>query len=325
MGTSFDLNRDGVTQSLLATFLECRQKANLKLERWVPRRTSMPLRYGTLAHSVLEAFQKIQIKKPAFVPSAAQVKVEVAKVGAAYRKEHGSRWGAETEEEFEHNLAQIETIVPEYFKFWSKKPLQWIEVEEVFRIPFCYDPLMKGDVPSKTTWLTGRYDGIFRRQGKLWLFDHKNKSRIDEDQFGSVLLRDFQINFYLLAVWKLTKTIPAGFVYNVIRRPSLTWTKKESLPEHMVRLRKHIAEDPSHYFKRYEVIVHKDDLLQFEQELKEVISDFADWLKAKRPVRMFGQPCVTKYGLCDFVPMCYEDETGPFVRRPVLFSELEDR
>ena len=301
-------------------FTECRQKASVYLDRWTPIKTATPLLHGIMTHSVLETLHEKQQKNPGYVPSLQETVNVTRAVTKAYEKEHGGRWNEEEAQNFEVISAQIESVMPEYFKHWAKHPLKWIDVEGVFRIPFQYGT---GGGVGKT-WLTGRFDGVYTaKNGAVWLFDAKNKSQIVEEQLGETLLRDFQINFYLLAVKILTGKVPAGFLYSVARRPNLKLKQSESIPEYAARIRAHIAEDPEHYFKRYEVVVDKADLTAFEVELRELVSEFAAWLAAGRPVRLFGQPCVGKYGMCRNVPFCYNGDKAPFMKRDSVFSELD--
>ena len=50
----YDPSRDGVTFSLLSTFLDCREKARLYLQGWTPRSSSMALTFGSIIHKIDE-------------------------------------------------------------------------------------------------------------------------------------------------------------------------------------------------------------------------------------------------------------------------------
>ena len=317
----YSLQSHGVTQSLLGMWRECKQKARLYLLRWTPNRTGKALTHGILGHSVLEHFHKMQQKDSKFIPTEAQV----AKVVQVHARKHaakeGSRWSGEQQQEFEMIVAQLTAVYPAYFEFWRKKPLKWVNVEGVFRVPFVY---ANKNGKNCSTWLNGRLDGAYMSSKKLWLMDAKNKSRIDENELGDTLLRDFQINFYLLAVQILTGKVPEGFTYNIIRRPGLKLGKKESMPGHVQRIRKHIADEPEHYFKRFEVSVDNNDLVMFKQELCDTLTEFHTWFHGGMPVQFFGQPCVGKYGMCQYVPIDYRDDYSTFHKRKAIFSELED-
>lgn len=314
----YNMTEDGVTQSLLGMFFECRQKANVYLDRWSPLKVAQPLLHGILTHRVLEIVHEGQ-RKTKKTPGRDSILATVQKVLADHEKEDGGRWSAEETEKFETVGAQMLAVLPAYFEYWDrKKPLDWVDVEGVFRVPFEFEPGYK-------TWLMGRFDGVYTAKTKtLWLFDAKNKSQIVEEQLGETLLRDFQINFYLLAVRILTGKIPAGFLYNVIRRPNLKVGKAESLEQYRARIVEHIKEDPEHYFKRYEVCVSKEDLDQFEKELRGILLEFYNWTRAGRPVRLFGQPCINKFGMCPNIPVCYNDNRATFFQRPSIFRELDE-
>ena len=316
----YDFWSDGVTQGLLKKFLECRQLAKLYLQGWTSNRVGSALLHGILTHSVLERLHEWQRKTKLACPSRESVLKMVEYVLSIYRKKEGLRWSAEQVNEFNQIGAQIQAVVPAYFQYWKSKPLQWLEIEGVFRIKHTFGPGAKD-----WTWLTGRLDGLYTAKGALGLFDAKNKSQISQDQFGEVLLRDWQINFYLLAVWKMTKRYPNEFIYNVMRRPGLEFRKTDSLVAYRARIEDHIQEKGGdYYFSRYAVAVDKADLLAFEQELNGVLFEFKQWLEAGMPSRLFGQPCITKYGLCSMVPIDYNGDFSFHHQREEMFSELSE-
>ena len=50
----YDPKTDGVTFSLLSTFLDCREKARLHLKGWTPTSASMALTFGSIVHKIDE-------------------------------------------------------------------------------------------------------------------------------------------------------------------------------------------------------------------------------------------------------------------------------
>lgn len=314
---AYDFKHDGITQSLLHTWIECRQKAKLSIERWSSLRVAYPLKHGNISHSVMEKLHEKQSKNLNYVPKERDVVETLAEVRNAYENEHAGRWSESESEDFELICAQVEAVMSAYFTHWEKHPLKWVDIEGVFRVRFEYGA-------GKSTWLNGRFDGVYQSAKGLWLFDSKNKSRIDEEALGDTLLRDLQINFYLLALWKTTGKFPSGFIYNVIRRPGLKLGKSESIPGYMQRIRDSISEDPEHYFKRYEVSVDQDDLVKFEKELKSMCVEFDNWFYGGMLTWKYGMPCVDKYGMCKYVPVCYRGDYSMFFKRKVQFAELEE-
>lgn len=313
---AYSLWVDGVTQSLLLKFLECRQKCKLYLQGWKLARQSNAIEHGTLTHAVLEIVHNWQRKVGNKLPSKESLDDIIRVVLQRHRAKIGARWSADQVKEFNVLGAQLYAVVPNYFRYWHSKPLAWTGVEHKFRIKYTFGPGLKD-----WTFLRGAFDGVYDMKPGLGLFDAKNKAQFSDDQLGEVLLRDWQINFYLLALWKQTGEFPREFIYNVMRRPGLDFRKNDSLPQYRDRIVEHIQEKGSdYYFRRYHVAVEKYDLLQFEAELKGVLLEFKQWLEAGMPSRLFGQPCVGKYGLCEFVRADYNGDWTPYKKREFMLD-----
>lgn len=286
----------GVSASGLVDFLTCRMAHKLYKEGWVQRRTPYPLHYGRVAHEVLEAIHNFERSNSKFDP----LKVVRAVCQRIQKKEAGL-WIGEEAQAFELICAQLEAVIPAYVKYYAKKKYNWVGVEEWFHTPF------------SDTFLNGRFDNVFERAG-LWLFDTKNKSDIEPEEMGEVITCDFQVNFYILALWLITKKYPRGFIYNILRRPGLKLGKKETLEMYSERIKEHISEKgEEYYFQRYEISVIKSDIIKFKDELEtKHLPAYWKWYAENQPTTLFGNPCAGKYGLCRYVPICYADDYSGF-------------
>lgn len=312
----YDPWKDGVTQGILSTYNDCKQKAKISAQGHTQQKLGHALEWGIVAHLILEKLHKLQSAKPKrWSPDEGLVVSTVNAVTDRYRRKHGQRWDGKRAEEFDHDVCQMIAVFPAYFNFWVKRPLDWVQVENTFAVPF--------RVPgfSKEVMLRGKLDGVYSSGGQ-WLFDAKTKSQIVESNFGETLLRDLQINFYMLALKIMSGKVPKGFLYNVIRRPGLKLGKNESLPDHVKRIRAHIADEPENYFKRYEVCIEASDLAAFQTELQGLLGEFLNWWQAKMPSRLFGMPCVGKYGMCENIGICYNETYTNHRMKEVMFEEL---
>lgn len=72
-------------------------------------------------------------------------------------------------------------------------------------------------VPGTQAYLVGTLDLVVRhrRTGKLWVYDHKTKTSFDDPLR---LELDDQMTAYLWLVWQTYKEMPAGAVYNQLRK-----------------------------------------------------------------------------------------------------------
>lgn len=324
----YSLGEEGVTQGLLATWLECKQKGKLRyFERWTPVRPAHYLQYGELGHAVLAyLYHKTRGKKP---PTRKHIITAVEDIGERHERRFGHRWGTKELDTFEKQLAQLQATLVPYFDFWSEQDyggLKWMDIEGTFRYRF-----------GQVFWLNGRFDGVFKKRDGVWLFEHKFKAKIDEHTILRTLERDYQTNFYLLALKKLTGKEPRGIYYNCIRRPghemlkTLKPTKSkpkgrpaEDIRGYRKRIEKEAETKPEHFFKRFEFALPRGHLDRFEWELEEQLGELKHWDENGRSTWTFGQPCFSRYGLCDFISICYDGDYRGFFQRPITFPELED-
>jgi RecB family exonuclease len=292
MAVKFNLAKQGISYTLLSTWLECRQKALYYMQGIKPVRLQMPLVFGSLFHSLLELVYKdgeFTLLSQEDARGAALIEVR------KYAKKYGDAWSEKELTNWEILVAQIIVLFPAYISFYADEDdCVWEEVESKFSIPF------------KGFLLTGRLDGVYQlADDSYWVMDTKVKGRIDGVAIDSTLSRDMQMHFYMLAAKQIFGVTPGGICQNVVRRPQLRRKKTETLGTYSGRIAEHIEEDPAHYFKRFEYATTEQDLLAFEKELIEMLCDFKSWVR-KQKVRLFGQPCHSRYGLCPFVPLCYD-------------------
>jgi hypothetical protein len=213
---------------------------------------------------------------------------------------------------------QLHALMPEYFAYYlddfTKK--KWISSEGEFRIPFC------------GTFIKGKMDAVFSVKGKPWLLESKTSSQINEDQLMSTLSLDLQNNIYLWALERMlhnkgSKKKPVGVLRNIIRRPGIKIKKGESLSQYEKRLRQKIIDDPEHYFIRFEIILDWHHQSMFNATFQEMVQEFMKWCDTNRPSWRYGMPCVNKYGLCQYVGICHDNDFAGFYKREKLFEELK--
>jgi hypothetical protein len=320
----YDPQRDGVTFSLLSTFLDCREKARFYLQGWTPTSSSMALTFGSIVHKIDEWVRdSIRTGKLKEVPSKQYIKNLIHDVEKLWHKDN-PRAGKQELEHLELSLLLAEGVMPRYFKYWYKdfSDLQWEKVEGVFKVPYTVKD-RKGN--NRETFLRGKIDGSFRmKKGGPWLFETKTKSRIDEEILSDILPFEMQANIYLSALRRMDKKTPSGLLYNIIRRPGLRQRKNESIKAFADRIEEDVSERPDWYFVRMEMSIDGAEIDQFELGLEDLISDFLSWWSGDSGHYKNTNHCQNKFGLCPFIGICLRNDKTNYFKRKTVFRELQE-
>lgn len=298
--------QDGITQSLLVRFMNCRERFRLRVidGLTIPERFNKSLEYGNLWHCCEEAY-------------AANPKSDKWKQALqSYAKELGNNHRMESKEVLHwYNVCKIQ--FPIYIDYWANhvhtiKRMPLLE-EANFSVPY--------KLPSgRTVNLRGKWDSvdlvtIGRHKMELWLQENKTKGdkSLNNEKIATNLHFDLQTMFYVIALREArrnptfllpemsevreklakinSKTPLAQIRYNVIRRPlsggkgtirQHAPTKSnpvgETSEEFYQRLAGIIKDDPGYYFRRWEVGIVDSDLEKFEREaLIPILESLCDW------------------------------------------------
>lgn len=308
----YDYTKDGITQGLLLMWMECRQKAQYFLQGLSSKYSTTALTHGTIGHAMLE---KIYGKFPK-QPTSQDIKKYSKEIENQWRKEN-PRAVPKAIQDLENGLLYAEILTPTYLQYWKKKDtFKWLSLEQSFKIPITTH---KG----RKTFIRGKFDGVYEKSGRPWLFETKFKALIVEADLVDMLPNDIQIKLYTWAISRLYKKLPAGVLYNLVRRIGLEQKKSENLLQFMNRCKMDIVDRPEHYFKRFEVCFEREELSDFDIELREMIDDFIDWLEGKSGHYKNSGACLGKYGRC--VYLNYENgDRQNYTKREKVFRELED-
>lgn len=295
-GPSADGPNGGVTQSMLSTFLVCRERFRIKyVEGLRPTDTfNHRIEYGNMWHVCEEEWAKQNGEIMALV----YVKLNEYGVGLCRRYPL-------QQEQIQHWYNVCKTQFPIYVDYWSKhkdtKQRTPLLQEQIFDVSY--------RLPSdRVVRLRGKWDGVDLigkgRNAGIYLLENKTKGDIKEEQLKQQLSFDLQTSLYLIALREYCgegvdlggcgPTLPQhinGVRYNVVRRPlsggkgsirqhkpTKTKPSGESSDEFHARLGGIIAEDPGHYFMRWKVEVTPRDLERFKQEfLNPILEQLYTW------------------------------------------------
>ena len=347
---------DGITQSMISGFLECRERFRLKNIVGLQEVDTFNHRieYGNMWHLCEEHFSK----------SSENIDETDGGIAALtdYAKTLCKKYPV-AQEQTNHWYQVCQMQFPIYVKYWEKhkdtKQRTPLLQEETFKVPY--------KLPSsRVVLLRGKWDSVdLIGEAGIYLQENKTKGDIKEEQLKRQLGFDLQTMFYLVAllkhrtakgsVWDIPKS-PAkvlGVRYNVVRRPlsggkgSIKQgkpTKKnpqgESAKDFYSRLGVIISEEPSHFFMRWKVEVTPNDLERFQRKFLnflEGVCIWYDWIEycCRTGTDPFSKPELhwqTPYGCWNSLASGYATELDEYLASgstlglryaDKLFMELE--
>ena len=315
----YSMKLDGITYSLLTSWLTCRQQCRFQLEGWRSIRPKEAMSFGSLFHGMLHIlYDHFRIgKTPTTMKGMLRSARGRVKPWIASYVEQESRTTSSPDfiSMLERHAAVCEAILPIYLTQWEDdfRSREWLNLESEF------DVVHPGGTPYR---LRGKRDGVFRKTGKrgVWLLETKTKSRIDSDLVDALAV-DAQNLFYMWATSLELGEMPIGVDYNVVRRPSIKQSASESAEEYAERAAVDMAARPETYFVRMEAAYDKADVLRFAEELTRKLAEFKQWSEnPDKHTYRNESSCLSRWA-CDYLSACASGTMGGYiqVRR---FSEL---
>jgi len=291
---------DGITQSLLSSFLQCKARTAFILNGWESTAPRIALERGTLVHRILQ-----DVHEAARENRPLDGIIE-GRVDEALKATRERSWGPEVYEAFREECIKFRGVLRAYLREYADDDEKtWTEVEPVF------------DVEWNGFRLRGRIDGVYRdKRGAEWLLESKTFSR-DEAGFDDSLMMDQQCLFYLTAH-------PAkGVCYDRIRSPQLRQKKGEDVAGFLARVEKDAYERGDFYFQRYEVRYPKAVVDEFQADLEEDLDEFEAWARGDMHPKKNRTACRGRYP-CPFQAACATGSMAGYAQTRKLFRELEE-
>jgi len=305
-----DLKKDGITQSMISTYLKCPRQFLFKMNRLSSEGKRTSFAFGSITHDTLDKIYKWYMDHGK-LPSILQIKEWVF----TYPKTH-ERWLPSTSsiEEQQKYMGVCYVVVTEYVRFYKKIdfiPGRLVGAEDVF------------DVKYNGYRLRGKKDLRFNIHGKRWIMETKTSSRISEDDLKDALSLNLQNLFYVTAEELESAVHVMGVLYNIVRNPGLKF-KENSLEDYCNRIRKDIRKRPDFYFLRFEVPYTSQDKRDFKQDLDQILSSIDTKLRtAQRNFYRNSTSCLGKFK-CSFLSACTSGKLIGYVQSKSLFKELEE-
>lgn len=291
----------GITFSLLSRFLCCRERFRLLVVEGLKTGEGFNhrLEYGNMWHTCEEAYA--QSRKDPTVSKRWKESVNATLTTYAqklYQDYPLSR------DEIEKWYEVCKLQFPFYVNYWDYKTKQR-GTEHRVSLPGMQEKVfdMTYNLPSgRTVRLKGKWDsvdlvGIGRNQ-HIELMENKTKGDIVPEQIIRQLTFDLQTMLYLVTLRQhydsddseYDGSMVQGVLYNVVRRPLsggkgtiVRHKAKGSKPEeaksdYYRRVAQYIANEPEHYFMRWQVSITQEDIIKFKREcLDPILEQLCDW------------------------------------------------
>jgi len=323
---------DGVTQSLLGSWMNCRMHSRNTLKGYRLKRPNDAFLYGSCTHylhemlidKIIYNIKKNESNSEIYFRNLTNIKLWVAEHLRNFAKTYPDYRLFEPQKA-EDLCSDAAVIFCYYIKSQIKilEKLKWIKAEHKFNVPFNANG--PGNYPTeKPIILRGMIDGVFRnpKTNKLWLLETKTKSRMNEDTLMDTLMADFQSFVYMIAIHELYGEYPAGVLYNVLRKPCLRRKKDESIDSFGKRIEEDVNVRTGFYFVQFNISVNSTDIQNFEIEFRRILSEFVRWWENGDQFEWKNREyCENKYGCCPFLSLCTHGDTSGY-RISELFPEL---
>jgi hypothetical protein len=319
---SYDLYKDGITQSALANFLACPQKfKNYMVDGYSSERSTFAMDFGNIFHAALDKiysdFDRIANSgrdTDDIIPIYLSPLLE-----ADLEKLRKSRLiSGELEQEMQENYALAEVVLRHYMRRWFKedKKRDWISLEQKFNNAYEH-PGEKYKINLK-----GKIDGVFNTGKAISLLETKTKGQINEKELMDLMAFDLQNFFYLLNAKLIYGKMPLNVLYNVVRRPMLRQGKAETHAAFCQRVDKDITERADWYFMRLPISITTSEFNQWQREFDMMLDRLVETYE-KELYYKNSTACTGGKGTCQFLGVCSQNDFFGLKKRDVLFPELE--
>lgn len=198
--------------------------------------------FGTYVHDLLEIHAKTGIS---------DISILVQKYGTKAKRRCPKL------PQFDKDVAQV--LLNRYFWFYSGTNYRYIHAEDKFNVPYQVRGYRKVN-------LLGRFDEIIDMgDGTIGIQENKTKKTINYDLLESTIPYNLQTMMYAIAAQLKYKKRVSKIIYNVIRRPAHSQSKKETYQEFIERLDAEMEAKPKHFFYRVEYPLSQQVLDQWKR------------------------------------------------------------
>lgn len=263
--------RDGVTQSFINKFLQCKGQCYLEYcVGYTPIRLPEAIRFGNKGHKILqEGYLK---GRPLDDKEIRELLMEEIVYDRTLEEDIDDQRLTEvafTLCKLYFMLRKFDDFSPEY---------EWMHVEKTFRIPYA------------NTFLNGVWDGVRGSvHGELVIWDHKFKSNPNIEKLQDQMHLDIQVNLYCVAAQEKFGRLPNQLIKNVIKRPGQRFGKKDTNQTFCERIIADIKENPSNYFIQIKHRPTEEEIWDWKRDfLIPVLREIENWYNNNCRPRYFN-------------------------------------
>lgn len=297
-----------LTNSLLTAYRTCQRLYYYSYDQlYRPAIEAEPLHTGTLGHLGLEAWWLSAQRG-----EAPDERLTHALAAIAHEAER---------DPFEH--ARMAVLLTGYSERWGGENLEVVAVEVHFVAPII-NP--ETGAASRTWELGGKIDAVVRRDGRLWIVEHKfsGEDTSPGSTYWQRLKVDAQVSTYHSGALALYGDL-YGCIYDVIAKPtsrplkatpaearkykkdgSLYATQREfdeTPDQYAVRITELIIENPGKYYVRGEVVRFDEEIIDAQFDVWQTAKALRESELAQRWPR--NPSACARYGRsCEFLPVC---------------------
>lgn len=303
----YDFYRDGVTQSMIQTFLQCPYQCKLNyVDGWTPRGKPDYFVFGDCVHFV---FEKIYQQK--HIPLENQINNHLN----TWYEQNVESCGLPLEE-IDNIVTKVKAVLEAYcMRYASDFSKDWKYVEYEFKVPYWLNDV-------KRIWLRGKIDLVKQTDKELVLYDTKTLSMWSKEDALIILPTDIQLNFYAY-VLSMADNV-SGLVYNVIKKP-LHKKGKLSNEDYYKKIKAAYLEDLDKYFHREYIPFSSEQAQQWkEQQLDPILKQMKMWADSNYTWPGYYNPLAleNKYGLTAYARMIVDDDEVGYYKRERPNREL---
>ena len=294
-----------ITYSEIRTWKECRYKHHLgyqqRLTSLVPKTY---FRLGDFVHRYIDAmYKEMRGSQSQHLPTVTlddlMKRLEVE--WTALSKQPNQ---FESEEDAKIDLAIIRGMVLGYHDHvFSKEQFEGVVTEREVQCEI-------GGVV-----FGGKIDGLVKMDGKYWTMEHKTASSFSETDRRLLFIDDQTTHYLVLANELFPDKQFIGSIRNILKKPSIKQTKKETLDEYCRRVVDDYRSRPEHYFVRILVTRTPEEIAAYREYMQTVTAEMARDVVFKAPSR----DC----GMCEFMEYCTEPVAD--IKANILMSQFRIR
>ncbi len=312
-----------LTKSRMASYRACQRLHYYTYDQgYRAQRESDAMHTGTLGHTGLEAWWLA-----AKAGGDADVRLTAALAAIAHEPDP-------------YEYARMFVLLSGYTERWGAEELDVVGVEVEFTCPIVNPDT---DAPSRTFALAGKIDAVARRDGKLFIVEHKFSG--EDTSPGSNYWRRLKIDQQISAYYEGARALYGdvwGCIYDVIAKPTTRPLKAtpaesrklkkdgslyasqrdrdETPDEYATRLSEIIIADPASYFVRGEVVRLDEDMRDAQFDIWQTARGLRESELAKHWPR--NPDACSRFGrTCEFLPVCCREAS---IDDPSLFRRVDN-